>query len=180
MFWPNLYMSMDKSQKKSSSLHPATRRIINQSRVIKQISYEHLTLSSDVQTKPTKHEEKGCSHVWLLAKAQSEGCAWLREAVCETHGILGSPWWLKTFPRAAEFKNWMGKWDWKVGRRKMWFAQRPVGFMAVLGQPSASDRGPVPPVPAMLTPVLREGKGGGVKLFLSSCLTQVWLSVNMV
>lgn len=35
------------------------------------------------------------------------------------------------------------------------------------------DSDSVPPAPATLTPVLREGKGAGVKLLLSSHLTQV-------
>ena len=69
-YWPNLYMSMDKSQGVSYPAKPAIDgSSMRQSRMmISQISYDHVTLSSDVKMKTMQHETKGCSHVWFLAQ----------------------------------------------------------------------------------------------------------------
>lgn len=69
MYWPNLYMSMDKSQGISYPAQPAIDgSLIRQSGMTSQISYEHVTLSSDIKMKTMQHETKGYSHVWFWQK----------------------------------------------------------------------------------------------------------------
>lgn len=104
MYWPNWYMSMDKSQGTSYPAQPTIdRSLIRQTGWLTRFLMSMSLLVQMLKWKPYNMKQMTTVMSGFWQKMQSYKFAW--RDVCETHGISDSPWCLAAFPSAADSKT---------------------------------------------------------------------------